>query len=284
VLLALALRRSASAADLRRTCDESHYRAWRRRELTGQLTRCFDPDAIEGLDVLDFGCGTGELSALLAGYRPRSITGVDIDRRAIERAILSYHEGADGPCRPRFLALSDARSVPIRSASIDLVCCFDVVEHLADMDTAARQWARVLRPGGRVWIWWSPWSGPYGHHLDSLIPLPWMHLLFSEASLFRVCAEVYDAPSFVPRRWDIDPDTGRRKPNKWRSTTSFQPFLNKLTRPAFERTVTAAGLRIARREAHGFSGSWVGRMTRVLLPIPALGECFVSYYVYELVR
>ena len=52
----------------------------------------------------------------------------------------------------------------------------------------------------------------------------------------------------------------------------------------FERLVREAGLSITRRETHGFSGSNVRKATRILLPLPILGECFVSYYVFELTK
>jgi hypothetical protein len=104
----------------------------------------------------------------------------------------------------------------------------------------------------------------------------------AEGSVFAACARIYDDESFVPRWWDCDPSTGLKKANKWRDTRSFYPFLNRLTRPVFERLARSAGFFVTRREAHGFSGSATRRATRVLLPIPWLGECFVSFFIYEL--
>ncbi|NOS99270.1 MAG: hypothetical protein HOP29_01430, partial [Phycisphaerales bacterium] len=125
---------------------------------------------------------------------------------------------------------------------------------------------------------------PYGHHLESLLPLPWVHLWFAPKTLFAACAEIYDDPTFVPRIWDRDPVTGGRRPNKWRATESFEPFLNKLTRRDFESAVSRAGFAIAERRAHGFAGSTPARATRPLTRVPVVGECFVSFYTYRLVR
>jgi SAM-dependent methyltransferase len=188
------------------------------------------------------------------------------------------------PCIANFVCNGRHDELPLPSESVDLICCFDVVEHIPDFGAIAEEWRRVLRPEGKVWVWWSPWRGPYGHHLESLIPLPWIHLIVPERTIFGTCAELYDDPKYVPRKWDVDPDARQKKPNKWRHTRSFYPFLNRLTRRGLERAVCRAGLRIRRREVHGFGGSRARRMTRGLLPIPFLGECVTSFFIYELVR
>lgn len=283
----LARRRSSvhHPDDLKRTTDADQYRNWRARELEGQLAEHFHTGRIAGLNVLDFGCGAGELCMLLAQYKPKQLTGVDISKRAIERAT-SWTGTLDRPDSGciRFIQNGIGKPVPIESGSIGLICCFDALEHLANVPSVVQEWYRMLQPGGRVWIWWSPWRGPFGHHMESLIPWPWAHLVFSERTMFRACAELYDAPDFVPRVWDRDPETGDKKPNKWRHQQQFHPFLNRLTRRDFQRCVRQAGLVIERRETHGFGGSPLRRATRCLLPVPGLGECFVSFFVYELTK
>lgn len=280
-----ARRRSAvhSAADLRRTTDRANYRSWRLRELRQQLHDHFDVSGVSGRDVLDFGCGTGELCTVLASCGPGSLTGVDKSAEAISRAIAAKsNDEAPEASRPRFVCNERTDRLPLDDTSIDLICCFDVLEHIISLEAILGEWRRVLRPGGRVWIWWSPWRGPWGHHIESLIPLPWVHLLFSERTLLATCARLYDDPDFAPRIWDMDPKTGLKKPNKWRDTHSFHPFLNRLTRRTFERMVDKSCLTITRRETHGFSGSRLRRATRLLLPIPSVGGCFVSFHIYEL--
>ncbi len=60
--------------------------------------------------------------------------------------------GADGAeiARDRGLAVvrGDATALPFRSASVDLVVAFDVLEHLEDDAAAVAETRRVLRPGG----------------------------------------------------------------------------------------------------------------------------------------
>jgi SAM-dependent methyltransferase len=271
--------------DLKRTTDAKNYRAWRKSELEQQLRSNFNVGLLANRNVLDFGCGTGELSALLANLGPAGVTGVDTSPERIAQAqdgASNSEQSITNACAPRFLCNEQHDVIPLSDDSVDLICCFDVVEHIPDMATIARQWRRVLRPGGRVWIWWSPWRGPFGHHVESLIPIPWVHLLASDRTLFKTCAAIYDDSDYVPRKWDCDANTGAKKPNPWRATRSFHPFLNRLTRRQFERIVTTAGLRVARRRIRGFGGSALSRSTRVLLPLPLVGDCFVSYYIYEL--
>ncbi len=272
-------------ADLKRTTQKANYRAWRGNELRQQLTQHFDVREIAGRDILDFGCGTGELCSLLATYGPRSVLGLDKSADAVRQAGLSIiDEEVSKGCLPQFACNEDQDRLPFDDQSIDLICCFDVVEHIANVQAVAREWRRVLRPRGRVWIWWSPWRGPYGHHLESLIPLPWIHLLLPERVIFETCAALYDDPDYIPRTWDLDPITHQKKANKWRRTQSYRPFLNRLTRRQCEKTVGHAGLIVLRQETHGFSGSQLRRATRLLLPFPILGDCFVSFYIYELVK
>ena len=282
-----ARRKSAfhQAERVSRTLNARAYDAWRGQELRSQLTSHFDAHRLRHKDVLDFGCGTGELSIQLATtFGCRSVIGVDTSAAAIERAGDKLARlPPDRQKAIRVIRALDDRRIDLPDASVDYICCFDVVEHIPRARETVADWRRVLRPGGEVWIWWSPWRGPYGHHVDSLIPLPWVHLVFSATTIFTVCAEVYDDPTFVPRAWDLDPQGGRKRPNKWRSAVGFEPFLNRLTRRQFEQTVRQSGFVIARRQTHGFGGSAPARATRALTWIPVLGECFVSFYAYRLV-
>ena len=149
-----------------------------------------------------------------------------------------------------------------------------------------RDWYRVLRPGGRCLIEWFPYKGPWGPHMEALIPIPWAHVLFGERAMFRTAEKIYDLPGFVHRHWDLDAD-GRKKPNKWRAWSSFeeQGYINKLDMPTFENLAQTAGFRIDRLELHSFGGSNLRRLIgRTLMNLPWIGEYFVSYATIELVR
>jgi len=270
-------------SDITRTRTKQAYREWRSAELHAQLHEHFDVSALAGKDILDFGCGTGELSFCFAAHEPRSILGVDLSEKAVSDAQSAANTmQTDGRVAPNFVHVSGAAPLPISNQSIDIICCFDVLEHVTDVAAVLQEWNRVLRPGGRIWIWWSPWRNPFGHHLRALIPLPWIHLLFSEQTIFDACARIYDDADFVPRQWDLDESTGLRKPNKWRSTSTFEPFLNKMHRGTWEQMLRAEKFEIRRREIHGFQGPGMRRFLRPAACLPWIGELFVSFYIYEL--
>lgn len=271
---------------LRRTADQSAYEAWRSQSLKQQLGSHFDTHLLRGKNVLDFGCGTGALAATLAAqFRCQSVVGIDLSTAAIQQA-KSQLAGLSPELSNglRFLVAHDDRRIHLPDESIDVICCFDVVEHIPHFDDTAAQWHRILRPGGQVWIWWSPWRGPFGHHVESLIPIPWVHLLFSPRTIFGVCAEIYDDPRFVPRIWDIDPRNGDKRPNKWRTMRSYQPFLNQLTRRRFEHQVRRCGLKITHCGVHPVAQSRIPRTAGLLTRAPLIGECFVSFFTYRLTK
>ena len=275
-----------ATGDDARTTSRDGYVAWRVATLRQQLLDHFDPALLAAADVLDFGSGRGELTQMLVrDFDVRQATGIELNPVGVHDARRFAAEQPE-PIRDRlrYIHVDDATTIPLPDASVDLICCFDVVEHIPAIAATCREWRRVLRPGGRVWIWWSPWRGPYGHHVEALLPLPWIHLLLPARTIFAACAALYDHPRYEARVWDRDPVTGAKRENPWHAKRTYEPFLNRLTAGQFERTCRAAGLHIARHQAHGFSGSWKTRLTRPLRHLPAIGECFVSYHIYELGR
>lgn len=86
---------------------------------------------------LDVGCGAGIMLPLLADSG--IVVGVDRSEQALLHARL--HGG-------RHLVQADAADLPFRSASIDIMICLDVLEHL-DNDTAVLvELFRLCAPGG----------------------------------------------------------------------------------------------------------------------------------------
>jgi len=69
---------------------------------------------------------------------------------------IALEYGAEGAAVARERGLTtvraDARDLPFRSGSIDLVVAFDVLEHINEDDRAMAEIGRVLRPGGTALI------------------------------------------------------------------------------------------------------------------------------------
>lgn len=274
-------RQAGEAGANRATFDKASYRQWRQSELNQQFMQYFSAADVAQRDVVDFGCGEGELSFLMATLGVRSITGLEISPDRHKAALAALKE-ISLPLPPRFVLAQHMDRVELPDQSVDVLLCFDVLEHIMDYEAIIREWYRVLRPGGRVLIWWVPWWHPYGPHIESLVPIPWSHVFFSERALLRTCARIYDMPEFQPRVWDLD-ETGRKKPNKWLSMKSL-PEVNKLTMGRFERLVRAAGLEIESRRLRGFGSSTLAKLSHVFLHIPYLREFFTSSVVYTLRR
>ncbi len=102
-----------------------------------------------GADVLDFGCATGWLTLALADLGSSAV-GVDISPSAV--ALAQAMQGRRAP-RPggsaRFVAY-DGQRLPLADESLDRVVCFDAFHHVKDQAHVLREFARVLRPGGRL--------------------------------------------------------------------------------------------------------------------------------------
>jgi SAM-dependent methyltransferase len=118
--------------------DDPEPWAWeRRREL-------LLGEARPGERVLDLGCGAGRFVAALrdAGAEP---VGVELAAAALERARRTA-PGAD------LRLVEPDGSLPLEHASVDLVWCSEVLEHVADTAHVLLEVRRVLRPGGRLLV------------------------------------------------------------------------------------------------------------------------------------
>lgn len=280
------LSRSRLPPPAKRTVEYAAYDAWRHESLASSW-KAFEGTNLENKDIIDFGCGDGALSFYLATrYRPRSIRGVDLNPAAIERAKVACEGFRENLRCPVEFLQGSIDGLPVPDASADLLAAFDCLEHVMAPLEVLREWHRVLRPGGRCLIEWSPYRGPWGPHMESLIPVPWAHVAFGQKAMFRVAERIYDLPEFTPRHWDLDA-SGQKKPNKWKQWTSFreQGYINELSRRGFQRLVKQAGLTIVRNEARSFGGSAFRKLVgRTLMGTPVIGEYFVSYTVIELMK
>ena len=91
--------------------------------------------------VLDIGCGAGYGSDLLAG-RGRLVVGIDYEPAVVRAAADRYQRpGLSFVCM-------DGASLGLRNQSVDLICAFQVIEHLHDQAQFIRGLAAALRPTG----------------------------------------------------------------------------------------------------------------------------------------
>jgi SAM-dependent methyltransferase len=117
-----------------------------------------------GEHVLDLGTGTGAVAkraAAIVGPGAR-IVGVDISP---EMLALARHSADSLGLRNLTLLEGRAEAIPTDDATFDVVLACLSMMYVIDRDAAARQIARVLRPGGRFVA--AVWAGP--EHCDIVL-------------------------------------------------------------------------------------------------------------------
>lgn len=104
-----------------------------------------------GKDVLDAGCGHGRYLQAFADLGATAV-GVDVG----EGPLLARVPLDD----PRIhVVQGDVLRLPFRDASFDLAFCDGVLHHTPDPERGFRELARVVRPGGAIYVWLYPREG-----------------------------------------------------------------------------------------------------------------------------
>lgn len=113
------------------------------------------------LDVLDVGCGTGEISLLMARMG-HNVTGIDISEKMMQQAVSKAREaGLAIDFRP-----GDAERTGFADGSFDVVICRFLLWTLPDPQAALHEWHRILKSGGKVLVIDGKWhDDTFGYKL-----------------------------------------------------------------------------------------------------------------------
>ncbi|WP_421876289.1 class I SAM-dependent methyltransferase [Pacificispira sp.] len=98
---------------------------------------------VEGLDIVEFGCGTGRNLAHFAARGAAGLTGLDLSEGMLAQA-------ADRVPGANLIASDMARPVPLPDAMADLAVFCLVLEHIAEPVTPLIEARRLVRRGGRI--------------------------------------------------------------------------------------------------------------------------------------
>ena len=116
-------------------------------DLEVQVTAPFARDA----RVLELGCGTGLILARVAEVAKEAV-GIDLSEGMAQRA---KDRGLD-------VHIGSVCDLPFEDDQFDLAYSFKVLAHVPDIDSAVREAARVIRPGGHLLLeFYNPWSLRY---------------------------------------------------------------------------------------------------------------------------
>ena len=193
--------------------------------------------------VLDAGCGGGGMPLSLA-EEAGLVVGIDPIERFRDAGI---RLGRERSYEHLHFALADGMALPFHDGTFDLVLSHAVIEHVADAPLYLRECARVLAPGGHVYLSTAPYLSFAGAHLPRLrVPVP-LHLIAGRRvafATFRVLArhaawtlrEPANENSFIKaaRRGEVKQDD----------------LLEKVRVKRLRGQIAASGLRIVREELH----------------------------------
>ena len=98
---------------------------------------------LAGLALLNVGCGTGGFN-VAAARAGAEAWGVDLSAEAARLAAARAPAGR--------IVRAPAEALPFRTGCFDLVYCYSTLEHVGDAGRAVAEMARVLRPGGALYL------------------------------------------------------------------------------------------------------------------------------------
>ncbi len=136
---------------------------------------------VEGMRVLDLGCGHGALSVSFAELGAAEVVGIDLDDDRIDFANRNLAKN--------FPELTDrvqfrCEDVLELQDQFDLIVSKDAFEHIDDLSGVIRHLHSLLKPGGYLAPGFSPlFFSPFGDHARFELSVPWAHAVLPERML-----------------------------------------------------------------------------------------------------
>jgi 2-polyprenyl-3-methyl-5-hydroxy-6-metoxy-1,4-benzoquinol methylase len=106
-------------------------------------------DLSPGKTLLDVACGAGGPALRITATTGCSVVGIDVHDQAITTASsLAAQRGLAERAEFRFTDATGA--LPFSDASFDAITCIDAINHFPERQSVIAEWARLLKPGGRL--------------------------------------------------------------------------------------------------------------------------------------
>jgi 2-polyprenyl-3-methyl-5-hydroxy-6-metoxy-1,4-benzoquinol methylase len=117
---------------------------------------------LNGCRVIEIACGRGEFAEWCASHgQPSLLLAADFSISAVRLARARIQASTRIRGMVRFIQ-ADAQAIALPSDSIDTAICCETIEHVPDPRAALAELARVLRPGGRLFLTTPNYLGPIG--------------------------------------------------------------------------------------------------------------------------
>ncbi len=102
-----------------------------------------------GKKLLDVACGAGGPGLRIVEKTGCSLVGIDVHEQAISAArTLAVKQRVAS--RSQFLVVNASQRLPFADCEFDAITCIDAINHLPDRPSVIAEWARVLKPLGRL--------------------------------------------------------------------------------------------------------------------------------------
>jgi len=102
-----------------------------------------------GKALLDVACGAGGPALRIVALTGCTVAGVDIHAQAISTArSLASQRGLESSAE--FRVVDADTQLPLPEATFHAITCIDAINHLPDRLRVLADWARLLKPGGRL--------------------------------------------------------------------------------------------------------------------------------------
>lgn len=186
-----------------------------------------------GKEILDLGCGEMLASFGLAARGASHVSGLDLSAVDLDEVVkrlvaAGFPQAADDRDKVSSYGY-DGVHMPFEDDRFDIVFCWGVMEHVANVPAVLAEMKRVMKPGGLAFISVFPWFHSfYGSHLSDFVP-PFAHLTHDAPSLRKIVEREAPRQSAVPPDLVLGPVWGAYE------------TLNRYSANMFYRDVKAAG-------------------------------------------
>jgi SAM-dependent methyltransferase len=103
-----------------------------------------------GRHVLEVASGAGGPALHLARKFGCRVTGIDLDENGVAAANQAALAGHTPNAYFQSVDAAADRGLPFESETFDALLCMDALNHFRDRPAVFQEWARVLKPGGRL--------------------------------------------------------------------------------------------------------------------------------------